>query len=230
MRNNSVDAYGGDDETCNRLGPELPARVAATPTQIRGEAVISLARVSIRRPKASLAAWLLVTAACFGVLELLFGGPNPFLGGPGYLEPTSIIGIFTVTFGITTTFSAVLLMRTREEYVSGAAGASAVRTGLRETGAAATGAGLVMVASLIPFLTTNFVNVQQFGIGVAVAVLLDVLIVRPVLLPAAEIVLGPLGWWPTSGPTPARRTPVSGVGRHPPRLHLRHRRPRTAHE
>jgi len=105
---------------------------------------------------------------------------------------------------------------------------SAVRIGLRETAAAATGAGLVMVASLIPFLTTSFVNVRQFGIGVAVAVLLDVLLVRPVLLPAAEVVLGRFGWWPTSGPP--EPTPVSGVRRHPPRLHLPHRRPRAAHE
>ena len=118
---------------------------------------------------------LLVAAASFGVLQLLFGGSSPLLGGPGYLDPMSIIGIFTVAFGVTTTFSALLLMRTRDEYVSGVEGTSAVRIGLRETGAAATGAGLVMVASLIPFLTTSFVNVQQFGIGVAVAVLLDVL-------------------------------------------------------
>ena len=154
--------------------------------------MISLARFSIRRPKVSLAAWLVVAV----VLSVIGGVADAYPGG----------------------------------VVSGAEGTSAVRTGLRETGAAATGAGLVMVAALIPFLTTSFVNVQQFGIGVAVAVLLDVLIVRPVLLPAAEIVLGPLGWWPTSGPTPAGPAPVSAVRRHPPRLHLRHRRPRTAHE
>ena len=137
--------------------------------------VLGLALRAVLLPAVATAFGLLVAAASFGVLQLLFGGPNPLLGGPGYLDPMSIIGIFTVAFGVTTTFSALLLMRTREEYVSGAEGTSAVRIGLRETGAAATGAGLVMVASLIPFLTTSFVNVQQFGIGVTVAVLLDVL-------------------------------------------------------
>ena len=110
----------------------------------------------------------------------------------------------------------MLLIRTREEYVSGAEGTSAVRIGLRETGAAATGAGLVIVVSFMPFMTTSFVNVQQFGIGVAVAVLLDVLIVRRVLLPAAEVVLGRFGWWPTSGPAPAGPAPASGLRRGPP--------------
>ena len=192
--------------------------------------VVGLAVRAVLLPAVATVFGLLVTAASFGVLQILFGGSDPLLGGPGYLDPMSIIGIFTVTFGITTTYSAVLLMRTREEYISGADGTSAVRTGLRETAAAATGAGLVMVASLIPFLTTSFVNVQQFGIGVAVAVLLDVLIVRPVLLPAAEIVLGPLGWWPTSGSAPTGPPPVSGLRRRPYPLHLRHRRPGAVHE
>ena len=53
------------------------------------------------------------------------------------------------------------------------------------------------------------INVRQFGIGVAVAVLLEVLIVRPVLLPAAEAVLGRFGWWPTHGPREDGVTPSS---------------------
>ena len=69
--------------------------------------------------------------------------------------------------------------------------------GLAQTAAAATGAGLVMVAALIPFATTSLLNVRAFGIGVAIAILLDILIVRPVLLPAAIAVLGRRGWWPT---------------------------------
>jgi RND superfamily putative drug exporter len=56
-----------------------------------------------------------------------------------------------------------------------------------------------MVAALIPFTASDLITLRQFGIGVAVAILLDVLVVRPVLLPAAEAVLGRAGWWPTSG-------------------------------
>ncbi|HUA49886.1 MAG TPA: MMPL family transporter [Solirubrobacteraceae bacterium] len=192
--------------------------------------VLALALRAVLLPAVATLFGLLVAAASFGVLEALFGGSSPVLGGPGYLDPMSIIGIFTVTFGITTTFSAVLLMRTREEFVAGAATPSAVRIALRETGAAATGAGLVMVASLIPFLATSFVNVQQFGIGVAVAVLLDVLLVRPVLLPSAETLLGRFGWWPTSGPSPDGPTPASDLPGRASRLPVRHRRPGAVHE
>ena len=147
---------------------------------------------------------LLVSASTFGLLQLLFGGSNPPLGGPGYLDPVTIISVFTVGFAITIVFSTVLLMSTRELYVTRGS-REAVRGALRDTAAGGTGAGLVMIAALIPFSTTELLNLRALGIGVAFAVLLDVLIVRPVLLPAAEAVLGRRGWWPTRGPHSAEQ-------------------------
>ena len=132
-------------------------------------------------------------------MQLLFGGSNPPLGGPGYLDPLTIISVFTAAFALSIVFTTILLMRTREEYIAAPGNRHAVRVGLRETAAAATGAGLVMVAALIPFSTTDFINIRVLGVGIAVAVLLDVAIMRPVLLPAAEAVLGRYGWWPTQG-------------------------------
>jgi len=236
--NNVQVAVGGPEGSLGDLARVVKSRiwVDVIALALALTLVLALALRAVVLPVVATVFGLLVAAASFGVLAVLFTGTRPLLGGPGYLDPMSIIGIFTVSLGITTTFSAVLLTRTREEYVSAAERTSAVRTGLRETAAATTGAGLLMVAALIPFLTTSFVNVQQFGIGVAVAVLLDVVVVRPVLIPAAEIVLGPLGWWPTSGsaPTPPPTSPPTSAAPVPyPHwrpLHLRHRRPRTAHD
>jgi putative drug exporter of the RND superfamily len=161
--------------------------------------VLAVALRAVLLPVIATLFGLLVSAAAFGVLQLLFGGPDPLLGGPGYLDPVSVIGIFTVAFGITATFSTLLLVHTRAAFVASAGAGEAVRTGLRETAAAATGAGLVMAAGLIPFAASDLINLRQFGLGVTVAILLDVLVVRPVLLPAAEAVLGRAGWWPTTG-------------------------------
>jgi putative drug exporter of the RND superfamily len=188
--------------------------------------VLALALRAVLLPAVATAFSLLVAAATFGLLQLLFGGTNPPMGGPGYLDPITVISVFTVAFSITVVFSTVLLMRTREEYVSSPGARDAVRRGLRETAAASTGAGLIMVAAVIPFALTDLLNVRALGIGVAFAVLLDVLVVRPVLLPAAEAVLGRYGWWPTSpaeqpGPTPTRTPRLP----RPP-----HRRPRPAHQ
>jgi RND superfamily putative drug exporter len=166
--------------------------------------VLALALRALLLPAVATVFGLLVVAASFGLLQILFGGVNPPLGGPGYLDPITIISVFTVAFGLTTTFTSVLLMRTREAYrkVSDSGTRAAVRVGLRETAAATTGTGLVMVAALIPFSLSDLLNIRALGIGVAFAVLLDVVIVRPVLLPAAEAVLGHYGWWPTTHPFP----------------------------
>ncbi len=165
--------------------------------------VLGLATQAVLLPAVATLFALLVAAATFGVLQLLFGGGDPPLGGPGYMDPMSIIGVFTIAFGISVTFSTILLMRTREAYVAAGTPSNAIQTGLRETAAGATGAGLLMVAALIPFAVTDLINVRAFGIGVATAILLDTFIVRPVLLPAAVAVLGRAGWWPTHpGPAP----------------------------
>ncbi len=63
-------------------------------------------------------------------------------------------------------------MRTREALVAGGNSHQVVETGLRETAAAATGPALVMVAALIPFATTELINVRELAVGVAVTAIL----------------------------------------------------------
>ena len=162
--------------------------------------VLGLALQAVVLPAVSVLFGLLVAAATFGILQILFGGTSPLLGGPGYLDPMTVVGTFTIVFSVSVIFATLLLMRTREAFLATGDPLAAASTGLRQTAAPATGAGLVMLAALVPFATTGLLNVRAFGVGVAVAILLDVLIVRPVLLPAAAAVLGRAGWWPTRPP------------------------------
>ena len=149
---------------------------------------------------------LLATAATFGVLAVLFGGDEPLLGGPGYLDPMSIIGIFAVVFGLAGIYETLLLFRARERFVATGDVREAVRSGLRASAWPATGAAVAMVAVAIPFVAADLLSVRQFGVGLAVAVLIDGLLVRPVLLPAALTALGPSAWWPTTGASGRRGT------------------------
>ena len=119
------------------------------------------------------------------------------LGGPGYLDPMSIIGLFAAVFGITMVYEVGLLERARERFVETGDPEDALREGLDHTAGAATGAALAMVAAAIPFAVSDLSTVRQFGIGLAVVVVLDAVIVRPVLLPASAELLGRWGWWPT---------------------------------
>ena len=176
---------------------------------------------SVVLPLVAVAFDLLTTAATFGILTLLFNGEDPLLGGPGYLDPMSIIGIFSAVFGVAMVYEVELLQRTREAFVGGADAESAIKTGLAETAATGTGAAIAMVAAILPFAFTDLITIRQIGLGLAIAIVLDALIVRPVLLPAAVEVLGRRAWWPTgrkarapkeAPPTtpPLRPTPAGG--------------------
>ena len=140
---------------------------------------------------------LLAAGATFGVLTILYSGDDALLGGPGYLDPMTVIGIFAAIFGITMVYEVSLLERARERFVETGDAEGALRDGLDHTAGAATGAALAMVAAAVPFAISDLSSVRQFGIGLAVVVLLDALIVRPVLLPASAELLGRFGWWPT---------------------------------
>lgn len=153
---------------------------------------------------------LLAAAATFGVLSVLYSGDDPLLGGPGYIDPMSIIGLFAIVFGMSMVYEVALLERARERFVETGDPEAALRDGLDHTAGAATGAALAMVAAAVPFAFSELATVRQFGIGLAVVVLLDALIVRPVLLPASAELLGRFGWWPTG-----RHAPHAKEGRQP---------------
>jgi RND superfamily putative drug exporter len=170
--------------------------------------VLSIALRAVALPAVVVAFDLLTAAATFGAMSLLFGGEDPVLGGPGYLDPMSIIGIFSAIFGISVVFQVLLLARARERFVETGDAREALLHGLRGTAAMATGAGAVMVAAVLPFAFSDLLNVRQFGVGVAVAVALDALLVRPVLLPAAAALLGERSWWPTRGNSAPKTAPT----------------------
>jgi len=208
-RNHLEVAVGGPAGNLNNFASATNARlpwvVAALALAIA--LTLGLALRAVLLPIVAVLFNLLTAAATFGAMKLLFGGAHPPLGGPGYLDPMSIIGIFAAIFGISLVFLVVLLARTREELARGADVDGALDVALRATAAASTGAGLLMIAAAIPFATTALLTVREFGVGVAIAVALDAFLVRPVLLPAAVEVLGRRAWWPTRAGRTELRTP-----------------------
>ena len=165
---------------------------------------------SVVLPVVAVAFDLLTAAATFGILSLLYSGEDALLSGPGYIDPISIIGIFAFIFGVSMVYEVALLYRIREAFLATGDARGAVRTGLQETAGAATGAAAVMLAAVIPFAMVDLLSVQVFGVGVAIAILLDALIVRPVLLPAAASLLGRSSWWYGGELLSARRSPPDG--------------------
>ena len=154
---------------------------------------------------------LLVTGATFGILTRLTTGDDALLGGPGYIDSLQVVETFAAAFGIALIFEVLLLHRTRELFVKTGDSHESLVMALRDTAAAATGAAAVMVAAVIPFVASGLFNVRLL-IALAITLVLDALIVRPVLLPAAVSVLGRPGWWPTK---PRAQTQPSAPGEAP---------------
>jgi putative drug exporter of the RND superfamily len=138
---------------------------------------------------------MLTVSAAFGVLTLLFVGDNAPLGGVGKLDVVTVTGIFVVTFALSIDYQVFLLTRMREEYVRTQSHVSAVEFGISKTARVVTGAAAIMVAVFIAFALSSFSLIQQLGIGLATAVLIDATVVRLGLLPSIMKLAGDRTWW-----------------------------------
>jgi RND superfamily putative drug exporter len=142
---------------------------------------------------------LLSVAAAYGALVLIFqhGWGHQLLGfdatGPivGFLP----IFLFVILFGLSMDYHVFILSRVREAYDRGMSTEDAVAHGIKTTAGVVTSAATVMVGVFAIFGSLQFMMLKQFGIGLAIAVLLDATIIRAVLLPATMKLLGDKNWY-----------------------------------
>jgi uncharacterized membrane protein YdfJ with MMPL/SSD domain len=141
---------------------------------------------------------LLAVAASYGVLVLVF--QDGWGKGLGFESTGGIVAflpilLFVILFGLSMDYHVFILSRIREAFDGGMTTDEAVAHGIKSTAGVVTMAALVMVGVFSIFATLQFVFLQQFGVGLAVAVLLDATIVRAVLLPASMKLLGDWNWY-----------------------------------
>ena len=103
--------------------------------------------------------------------------------------------LFSILFGLSMDYHVFLLSRVRERYLETGDNTGSVAHGVRTTGRLITGAALIMVAVFGGFASGNLADIQQVGLGLAVAVLLDATIVRVVLVPSSMRLLGTRNWY-----------------------------------
>jgi RND superfamily putative drug exporter len=84
----------------------------------------------------------------------------------------------------------------------------AVAEGLERTGRVVTAAALIMVGAFVGFGAGRVEALRHFGLGLALAVLIDATIVRAVLVPALMAILGRWNWWPGRRHRSPPRPPV----------------------
>ena len=148
---------------------------------------------------------LLTLSAAFGILVAVFqdGHLQSLLGytATGSLEQTNMIILFIIAFGLSTDYGVFLLARVKEAHDAGASDALAVATGLERSGRVVSAAALLFCAAVGSLAASSVASLKEFGIGAALAVIIDATIVRALLVPALMALLGHANWW---APRPLR--------------------------
>jgi RND superfamily putative drug exporter len=142
---------------------------------------------------------LLSIAAAFGVVVAVFqwGWGSSLIG----VDDKQVIlafmpmFLFSILFGLSMDYEVFLLSRIREAWVHGKSTPEAVVEGLGVTARVITAAAAIMVVVFLSFVLTPDPIQKQFGIGLAVAILVDATVVRMVLVPATMELLGEWNWW-----------------------------------
>jgi len=156
----------------------------------------------VRAPVAAAAAVLLnllATAAAFGVAKLVFqdGHSEALLGfsSQGFVDAWAPIFFFALIFALAMDYSVFLLSSIRAGIESSGDPRAALVEGLARSGRVINAAGGVMVVVFFTFALSGPLAPKEMGVILGVAVLLDTLLVRLLLLPALLRVLGPAAWW-----------------------------------
>jgi RND superfamily putative drug exporter len=142
---------------------------------------------------------LLSVGAAYGMLVLVFkwGLGNDVLGlyRFGQIEGWIPIFLFAMLFGLSMDYEVFLVTRMREEWDHGRGNREAVAHGLERTGRIVTAAAIVMVAAFSGFVAGRIVGLQEFGIGLAVAIFVDATLIRALLVPSLMALFGRYNWW-----------------------------------
>jgi putative drug exporter of the RND superfamily len=137
-------------------------------------------------------------AAAYGVVVAVFqwGWGSQLLGlEPGPINPYVPMMLFAVVFGLSMDYEVFLLSRVREEYGRTGDASTSVADGLANTARVITAAAAIMVVVFASFMLEDARDIKVFGLGLAVAVLLDATLVRMLLVPATMELLGDRNWW-----------------------------------
>jgi len=140
---------------------------------------------------------LLTIAASLGATVAVFqeGWFASVLGvQKGPIEAWVPVLMFAVVFGLSMDYEVFLISRIREQWIRKDDASEAVADGIALTGRVISAAAAIMIVVFLSFTLGDERTLKEFGFGLAVAVFVDAIIVRCMLLPAVLELLGPVTW------------------------------------
>ena len=161
---------------------------------------------------------LLSVAASYGMLVVVFRwGVGDTLAGLyqfPQVEGWIPIFLFAMLFGLSMDYEVFLVTRMRETWDEEQDNVRAVSYGLERTGRIVTAAAIIMVAAFSGFVAGSIVGLQEFGLGLAVAIFVDATIVRALLVPSLMAFFGRWNWWLPQRVARVLRVPASPLRPH----------------
>jgi len=161
---------------------------------------------SVVLPLKAIALNVLSLGASFGVVTWIFqdGHLSGVLGftPTGTVEATQPILVLAIVFGLSMDYEVFLLSRVREQYDLTGDNRTAVATGLQRTGAIITSAALLIIVVIGAFSASSITFIKLIGVAMATAIVVDAVLVRMIVVPAAMRLMGDANWW---APAPLRR-------------------------
>jgi putative drug exporter of the RND superfamily len=168
--------------------------------------VLFLFTGSVVMPVKALVLNLLSLTATFGAMVWIFqeGHLSSLLSftPTGSLDTSTPILMFCVAFGLSMDYEVFLLSRIKEEHDRTHDNIRSVAVGLEQTGRIVTAAAALLAVVFIAFGTSEITFIKLFGVGLALAVVMDATLIRATLVPAFMRLAGEANWW---APAPLRR-------------------------
>jgi putative drug exporter of the RND superfamily len=191
-------------DTKASLAAHLPAAAAiiATVTFL----LLFLMTGSVVVPLKALLLNLLSLTAAYGAMVFVFqdGHLADVLGftATGTIDTSMPVLMFCIAFGLSMDYEVFLLSRIKEEHDRTGDTVAAVAVGLERSGRIVTAAAALLAIVFAAFATSRVSFLQLFGVGTALAVVVDATLIRALLVPAFMRLAGQANWW---APAPLRR-------------------------
>ncbi|MFI1104367.1 MMPL family transporter [Streptomyces melanogenes] len=153
---------------------------------------------SVVQPLRALALNAITLVATLGIMTWIFqdGHLSSLLGFTAQpMEMSMTVLMFCIVFGLSMDYEVFVTSRIKELHDQGEDTESAVTNGLGHTGRIVTAAACLLAVSFFAFGTAKLSFMQMFGLGSGLAILIDAVAIRGVLVPAAMRLLGRSAWY-----------------------------------
>jgi RND superfamily putative drug exporter len=182
-------------DTSAAVGDRLP--VAILLIALATFVLLFLFTGSIVVPMKALVLNLLMLSAVLGTMVWIFqeGHLAPILGvTPAPLNLSMVVLLCCIAFSLSVDYEIFLLSRIKEARDSGLSNNDAIVVGLGRVGRIITSAAVLLTITLLSF-ANGLSFMKMFGIGTALAIVIDATVIRGVVVPAFLRLAGELNWW-----------------------------------